>query len=79
MRRCGTTHIKKGHFNLEIEFLIKIIGIGLIVCVAQQILSKNGHDEQAAFVTIAGMLIVMIILMQKIAELVKTIRSLFGL
>ena len=59
--------------------MIKIIGIGLIVCVAQQILSKNGHDEQAVFVTIAGMLTVMIILMQKIAELVKTIRGLFGL
>ena len=64
---------------MEIELLIKIVGVGLIVCIAQQILSKNGHDEQAMFVTVAGMVIVMLMLMQKISELVKTVRELFGI
>lgn len=79
MRRRNFTRLRKDDQVLEIELLVKIIGIGLIVCVAQQILSKNGHDEQAVFVTIAGMVIVMIILMQKIADLLKTIRGLFGI
>ena len=64
---------------MEIELIVKIVGIGLIVCTAQQILSKNGHDEQAMFVTVAGIIIAFMMLMEKISELIETIEKLFGL
>ena len=64
---------------MEIELIIKIIGIGLIVCVAHQILSKNGHDEQGIFVTVAGIVTIMLILLEKISSLIDTIERLFGL
>ena len=64
---------------MDINFLIKIIGIGLIVCVAYQILVKTGHDEQALLVTMAGTIMVMLMLMQEIADLLSTIKTLFGI
>lgn len=64
---------------MEISLLFKIVGIGMIVAVAHQILSKAGREEQATMVSIAGMVIVLLMLVDEIAELLTTIRSLFGL
>ncbi len=59
--------------------ILKIAGVGLIVSVACQILQKNGRDEQATFVTVAGVVIVMIMLAGKIGNLFSTLKSVFGL
>lgn len=64
---------------MEISLLFKIVGIGMIVAVAHQILSKAGREEQATMVSIAGMVIVLLMLVDEIAQLLTTIRSLFGL
>ncbi len=64
---------------MEISLILKIAGVGLIVSVACQILQKSGRDEQATFVTLAGVIIVMILLAGKIGELFKTLKSVFGL
>jgi stage III sporulation protein AC len=64
---------------LEISLILKIAGVGLIVSVACQILQKSGRDEQATFVTLAGVIIVMILLAGKIGDLFKTLKSVFGL
>jgi stage III sporulation protein AC len=64
---------------LEISLILKIAGVGLIVSVACQILQKNGRDEQATFVTVAGVVIVMIMLAGKIGNLFSTLKSVFGL
>ena len=64
---------------MEIAELFKIVGIGLVVAVAHQILSKAGREEQATMVSIAGMVVVLLMLVDEIAELLTTIRSLFGL
>ena len=50
----------------------------LLVAIAAQILSKNGRDEQASFVTIAGMIVVFFILIREIGSLFDTVRSTFG-
>ena len=64
---------------MEISLLFKIVGIGMVVAVAHQILSKAGREEQATMVSIAGMVIVLLMLVDEIAQLLTTIRSLFGL
>lgn len=64
---------------MNIGLIIKIAGVGLIVGVACQILQKNGRDEQATLVTLAGIVIVMLMLINEIGQLFAAIRSVFGL
>lgn len=64
---------------MSAELIFKIIGIGLLVSVAYQLLSKSGRDEQAMLVTLAGIVVVLLMLVGEIAELLSTIRDLFDL
>ena len=64
---------------MGISLILKIAGIGLIVSVACQILQKSGRDEQATFVTVAGVIIAMLLLAGEIGSLFNSIRSVFGL
>lgn len=65
--------------NMDADLILKIIGIGLIVSVAYQILSKSGRDEQAMLVTIAGIIVVLVMITSEIAELLNNIKDLFGI
>ena len=62
---------------MDISLIIKIAGIGILVAIASQILSKSGRDEQAMFVTIAGIIVTLMLLVSQIRELLDTVRSLF--
>lgn len=64
---------------MNISLLLKIAGIGLLVSVAYQILHKSGRDEQATFVSLAGVIIVALLLIAEIDNLFSTIRNIFGL
>ena len=48
---------------MDITLITRIAGIGLLVAVASQILSKTGRDEQATFVTIAGIIVALLVVM----------------
>ncbi|MBQ9780704.1 MAG: stage III sporulation protein AC [Clostridia bacterium] len=63
---------------MDISLIIKVIGVGLLVSVACQILSKSGRDEQSMLVTIAGIVVVLLLLIEEIGGLFDTIRSVFG-
>ncbi len=64
---------------MDISLILKIAGIGLIVSVASQILSKSGRDEQAMFVTIAGILTALVLLVDQIKALFDLITQVFGM
>ncbi len=64
---------------MEISLIIKMAGLGILVAVASQILSKSGRDEQAMFVTIAGILVALMLLVTQIRELFDLITSIFGM
>ncbi len=64
---------------MGISLILKIAGIGIVVAVACQILQKSGRDEQATFVTVAGVIIAMLLLAGEISTLFSTLRSVFGL
>ena len=64
---------------MDISLILKVAGVGLLVAVSAQILSKYGRDEQATFVGIAGILVVLLMLVGEIGELFSTVRDMFGL
>lgn len=63
---------------MNVELIFKIAAIGIIVAILNQLLSKSGRDEQATMVTIAGLVVVLLVIVQEIAYLFETIQSLFG-
>ncbi|MEG2003392.1 MAG: stage III sporulation protein AC [Clostridia bacterium] len=64
---------------MNITVVLKIAGVGLLVAIAYQILQKSGREEQATYVAVAGVIVVMLFLISEIDVLFRTIRSVFGL
>ncbi len=64
---------------MEVDLIFKIAGIGIIVAILNILLQRSGRDEQAMMTTIAGLVVVMLMLVEKIAELFETIRQVFGI
>ena len=62
---------------MDIELVFKIAAIGIIVSILSQVLSRTGRDEQATMTTLAGLVVVLMILSQKIAELFDLVKRLF--
>ena len=64
---------------MDIGLILKVAGVGVLVAVASQILTKSGKDEQAMLLTVAGVIVVMLMLVSEMGELISTVRSVFGL
>ena len=64
---------------MELDLIFKIAAVGIIVAVLNQILKKTDHDEQAMMLTVAGLVIVLLMIIPAIDELFGTIKSVFGL
>ena len=64
---------------MEIGLILKIAGVGILVSVLTTILGKSGKDEQAMFVTVAGIVVVMLMLVDEIGLLLESVRSIFGI
>ena len=63
---------------LDIGIILKVAGVGILVSAAAQILSKSGRDEQSMLVTIAGIIVVLIMLVGEIEKLFELVCSVFG-
>ena len=63
--------------NMDIDLIFKIAAIGIIVSVLNQVLSRSGRDEQATMTTLAGLVVVLMIVAQEIAELFDLMKTLF--
>ena len=64
---------------MEIDLIFKIAAIGIIVSILNQVLSRSGRDEQALLTTLAGLIVVLMMVVQKISELFELVKTLFGL
>ena len=64
---------------MDIDLILKVAGIGMLITVLCQVMSKAGKDEQSTMVSIAGMVIILILIAEKVGTLVATLRSVFGL
>ena len=63
---------------MDIDLIFKIAGVGIIVAVLSQLLKRSERDEQALMITIAGLVIVILMLVSEISRLFDTIKSSFG-
>ena len=63
---------------MDISLILKITGIRLLVSIACQVLSKSGRDEQATMLSIAGIIIVMLLIISELEGLFNTISRIFG-
>lgn len=64
---------------MDISILFKIAAVGIIVAVLNQILGRADRPEQAMLVTVAGIIVVVLMLLDNIKELFNTLSSVFGL
>ena len=57
--------------------IFKIAAIGIIVSILNQVLSRSGREEQATMTTLAGLVVVLMIIAQKVADLFELVKTLF--
>ena len=64
---------------MEIDLIFKIAAIGIIVSILNQVLTRSGREEQATTTTLSGLVVVLMIVAEKVADLFALVKSLFGL
>lgn len=64
---------------MNVDLIFQIAGVGIIVAVLNQLLTRAGRDEQALLTTIAGLVAVLFILLQQIGDLFDTVKNIFSL
>ncbi len=62
---------------MDIDLIFKIAAIGIIVSILNQVLSRSGREEQATMTSLAGLVVVLMMLTQKIADLFDLVKTLF--
>ena len=63
---------------MDIDLVFKIAAIGIIVAVLNQLLIRSGREDQAMMTTLAGLIVVMMVLVQQISNLFTLMKSVFG-
>ncbi|MBE6861288.1 MAG: stage III sporulation protein AC [Ruminococcus sp.] len=64
---------------MDIDLIFKIAGTGIIVAVLNLVLKRAEREEQAMLTTLAGLIVVLVVIVNEIGELFETIKSVFGL
>ena len=64
---------------MDVDLIFKIATIGIIVAVLNQVLIRSGREEQAMMTTLAGLIVVLMVMVQEISNLFSAIKSVFGL
>lgn len=62
---------------MEIDLIFKIAAVGIIVSILNQVLVRPGREEQATMTSLAGLVVVLMIVVQRIAELFDLVKTLF--
>ena len=63
--------------SMDIDLIFKIAAVGIIVSILDQVLVRSGREEQATMTTLAALVVVLMIVVQKIAELFELVKELF--
>ena len=62
---------------MDIDLIFKIAAVGIIVSILNQVLVRSGREEQATMTTLAGLVVVLMIIVQEIARLFELVKTLF--
>lgn len=64
---------------MDIDLIFKIAAVGIIVSILNQVLVRSGREEQATMTSLAALVVVLMIVVQRIAELFDMVKTLFEL
>ena len=64
---------------MEVDLILKVSGIGLIITVVCQVMSRAGKDDQANLVSLVGVVVILALIVEKVGGLVSSLRQIFGL
>lgn len=64
---------------MDVDLIFKIAAVGILVAVLNQLLVRSEREEQAMMTTLAGLVVVMMMLVRQISDLFQLVKSLFGL
>lgn len=64
---------------MDVDLIFRIAAIGIIVSVLYQVLLRSGREEQAMMTSLAGLIVVLMIIIEEISTLFETVKSVFGL
>lgn len=62
---------------MDIDLIFKIAAIGIVVSILNQVLARSGREEQATMTTLAGLVVVLMLVAQEIADLFQLVKTLF--
>ena len=63
---------------MQVDLIFKIAAVGLLVAILNIVLQRSGREEQALMTTLAGLIVVLVIIVTEIGKLFDTIKSVFG-
>ena len=66
-------------YDMDVDLIFKIAAIGILVAVLNLLLVRSGREEQAMMTTLAGLVVVMMMLVRQISDLFQLVKTLFGL
>ena len=64
---------------MDVDLIFKIAGVGILVAVLNLVLVRSGREEQAMMTTLAGLVVVLMMLVQQISDLFDLVKTLFSL
>jgi len=63
---------------MDVDLIFKIAAIGILVSILNIVLNKSGREEQAMMTTLAGLVVILMLVVREIANLFDTVKALFG-
>ena len=63
---------------MDVDLIFKIAAIGILVAVLNQLLIRSGREEQALMTTLAGLVVVLMILLREISALFELAKAVFN-
>lgn len=64
---------------MDVDLIMKVAGVGMIVAVVCQILGKAGREEQATLVSITGIVIILVMIIEELGQMLDSLKRIFGL
>ncbi len=63
---------------MDVDLIFRIAAVGILVAVLGQLLTRSGRDEQALMTTLAGLIVVLMLIIEQISRLFNMMKSVFG-
>ena len=64
---------------MDVDLILKVAGVGMIITVVCQVMAKAGKEDQSSMVSLAGTVVILILIAEKVGELLLTLKRIFGL